>query len=49
MDEQNYVVILTSRNKNGSLITRSTFLHTSSKLNEEKPFDKKKYKHHPRE
>ena len=40
MDEQNYVVASTSGNKNGSLITRSTFLHytkiTSSKLNEEK-------------
>ena len=48
IDEQNYVVVSTSGNKNGSLITIATFLNntniSSPKLNEEKAFDKQNYK-----
>ncbi len=45
IDEQNYVVVSTNGNKNGSLVTRGTFLHNTkiatSKINEDKMKTKK--------
>lgn len=52
VDEQNRVIVSTARNKNGALVTESTFLHntkiTSSKINKDKALQNKRYNKHPK-